>query len=133
MAVDLTQFTEKQITAIGILAMPNRGGLTFEEVAEKSGIGIRQFHRWRKQPEFKQAIIEQSLANVKEVMPNVLSAHTKQAESGNIKAIELFYKLFGLLVEKQEISQEVTSRDKGNEVLESELSDIRSLIDEIKG
>lgn len=133
MAVDMTQFTEKQITAIGILAMPNRGGLSFEEVAEKSGIGIRQLHRWRKLPEFKQAIIEQSLNNVKEVLPNVLKAHQKQAESGNVKAIELFYKLFGLLIEKQEIETTVTNRDKGNDDLEKELSDLKGLIDQVKG
>lgn len=133
MAVDLKQFTEKQITAIGILAMPNRGGLSFEEVADKAGISERQLHRWRKKPEFKQAVIDQSLANVKEVIPNVLSAHTKQAESGNVKAIELFYKLFGLLVDKQEITQDVTTRDKGNDDLSSELDDIRNLIEDIKG
>ena len=133
MAVDLKQFTEKQITAIGILAMPNRGGLSFEEVADKAGISERQLHRWRKKPEFKQAVIDQSLANVKEVIPNVLSAHTKQAESGNVKAIELFYKLFGLLVDKQEITQDVTTRDKGNEDLSNELDDIRNLIEDIKG
>jgi hypothetical protein len=133
MAVDLKQFTEKQVTAIGILAMPNRGGLSFEEVADKAGISERQLHRWRKKPEFKQAVIDQSLANVKEVIPNVLSAHTKQAESGNVKAIELFYKLFGLLVDKQEITQDVTTRDKGNEDLTAELDDIRNLIEDIKG
>ena len=133
MAVDLKQFTEKQITAIGILAMPNRGGLSFEEVADKAGISERQLHRWRKKPEFKQAVIDQSLANVKEVIPNVLSAHTKQAESGNVKAIELFYKLFGLLVDKQEITQDVTTREKGNEDLSNELDDIRNLIEDIKG
>lgn len=133
MAVDLKQFSEKQVTAIGILAMPNRGGLSFEEVADKAGISERQLHRWRKKPEFKQAVIDQSLANVKEVIPNVLSAHTKQAESGNVKAIELFYKLFGLLVDKQEITQDVTTRDKGNEDLSNELDDIRNLIEDIKG
>ena len=133
MAVDLKQFSEKQVTAIAILAMPNRGGLSFEEVADKAGISERQLHRWRTKPEFKQAVIDQSLANVKEVIPNVLSAHTKQAESGNVKAIELFYKLFGLLVDKQEITQAVTTRDKGNEDLVNELDDIRNLIEDIKG
>ena len=133
MAVDLHQFTQKQIMAIGILSQPNRAGLEFTEVAEKVGISIRQLHRWRVKPEFKQAIIEQSLINVKEVIPNVLEAHRKQAESGNIKAIELFYKLFGLLIDKQEIESVVTSKNKGNEELESELSELRGLLDELKG
>jgi transposase-like protein len=130
--VDLTQFNEKQIQAIGLLSMPNKGGLQFDEIAEQCGISVRQLHRWRKQPEFKQAIVEQSLENVKEVLPNVLKAHTKQAERGNIKAIELFYKLFGLLVEKQEIEQTVHNKDKDNDQLAKDLADLKSLIDEAK-
>lgn len=128
--VDMTQFSEKQIQAIGVLAMPDKGGMDFEQVAEYCGIGVRQLHRWRKKPEFKAAIVEQSLDNVKDEIPNVLSAHKKQAEKGNVKAIELFYKLFGLLVERQEIEQTVTNKDKDNESLESELNDLKGMIDE---
>jgi hypothetical protein len=66
------------------------------------------------------------------VLPNVLKAHTKQAERGNVKAIELFYKLFGLLVEKQEIEQTVHNKDKDNDQLAKDLADLKSLIDEAK-
>lgn len=131
--VDMTQFSEKQIQAIGLLSLPNKGGLQFSEIAEQCGISVRQLHRWRKDHEFKAAIVEQSLDNVKEVLPNVLKAHTKQAESGNVKAIELFYKLFGLLVEKQEIEQTVSHSDKDNESLEKDLAELKRLIDEAKG
>jgi transcriptional regulator with XRE-family HTH domain len=130
--VDMTQFSEKQIIAIGLLSQPNKAGFSFEEIAEQAGVSVRQLHRWRKQSEFKQAIIEQSLENVKEVLPNVLKAHTKQAERGNIKAIELFYKLFGLLVERQEIEQTVHNKEKDNDQLAKDLADLKSLIDEAK-
>ncbi|MDC3413977.1 phBC6A51 family helix-turn-helix protein [Terrihalobacillus insolitus] len=130
--VDLTQFNEKQIQAIGFLSLPNKGGLSFDEIAEKVGISVRQLHRWRKDNEFKAAIVEQSLENVKDELPNVLAAHKKQAERGNVKAIELFYKLFGLLIERQEIEQTVTNKDKDNEALEKELGDLKRLIDEAK-
>lgn len=131
--VDMTQFSEKQIQAIGLLSLPNKGGLQFDEIAEQCGISVRQLHRWRKDHEFKAAIVEQSLDNVKEVLPNVLKAHTKQAESGNVKAIELFYKLFGLLVEKQEIEQTVSHSDKDNESLAKDLAELKGLIDKAKG
>lgn len=130
--VDLKQFSEKQLIAIALLSQPNKAGFSFEEIAEQSGISVRQLHRWRKQPEFKQAIVEQSLENVKEVLPNILKAHTKQAEKGNIKAIELFYKLFGLLVEKQEIEQTVKGSEKDNVDLAKELAELKTLIDEAK-
>ncbi len=130
--VDLRQFSEKQLIAIGLLSQPNKAGFSFEEIAEQSGISVRQLHRWRKDPTFKQAVVEQSLENVKEVIPNVLKAHVKRAESGNVKAIELFYKLFGLLVEKQEIEQTVSSNEKNNEDLANELEELKSLIDQAK-
>lgn len=130
--VDLKQFSEKQLIAIGLLSQPNKAGFSFEEIAEKAGISVRQLHRWRSNPEFKQAVVEQSLENVKEVIPNVLKAHVKRAESGNVKAIELFYKLFGLLVEKQEIEQNVKTEQKDNADLAKELEELKSLIDEAK-
>lgn len=131
--VDMTQFSEKQIIAIGLLSQPNKAGFSFEEIAEQAGVSVRQLHRWRKIPEFKQAIVEQSLENVKDELPDVLSAHKKQAKKGNIKAIELFYKLFGLLIEKQEIEQTVHNKDKDNAQLEDEIASLKSLIDEAKG
>ena len=129
----MTQFSEKQLIAIALLSQPNKAGFSFEESAEQSGISVRQLHRWRKNPEFKQAIVEQSLENVKEVLPNVLKAHQKQAERGNVKAIELFYKLFGLLVEKQEIEQSVKNNDKDNDELAKELAELKTLLHEAKG
>lgn len=131
--IDMTQFNEKQIQAIGYLSLPNKGGLSFDDIADKCGISVRQVHRYRKQPEFKQAIVEQSLNNVKDELPDVLSAHKKQATKGNVKAIELFYKLLGLLVERQEIEQNVSNKEKDNESLENELSELKGLIDEAKG
>ncbi|WP_163530848.1 phBC6A51 family helix-turn-helix protein [Halobacillus ihumii] len=131
--VDMTQFKETQIQAIGYLSMPKKAGMSFDEIAEACGVSVRQLHRWRQKPEFKQAIVEQSLNNVKDEIPDVLSAHKKQAAKGNVKAIELFYKLFGLLVEKQEIEQNVSNKDKDNGDIENELSELRGLIDEAKG
>lgn len=131
--VDMTQFSEKQIVAIGLLSQPNKAGFQFEDIAKQCEISVRQLHRWRKEAEFKAAIVECSLENVKEVLPNVLKAHTKQAEGGNIKAIELFYKLFGLLVERQEIETTVNHKDKDNDDLAKDLAELKGLIDEAKG
>lgn len=131
--VDLRQFHEKQVQAIGFLSMPAKGGLQFDEIAERCGISVRQLHRWRKNPDFKQAVIEQSLENVKEELPDVLKAHKKQATKGNVKAIELFYKLFGLLVERQEIEQTVSNKEMDNDSLQRELDDLKNLIDDTQG
>lgn len=126
--IDMTQFHEGQIQAIGYLSLPNKGGLQFEEIADKCGISVRQLHRWRKQPEFKQAVVEQSLENVKEELPNVIKSHYDATQSGNVKAIELFYKLFGLLIDKQEITQEVSNKDISNDSLQQELDELKDIL-----
>lgn len=126
--IDMTQFHEGQIQAIGYLSMPNKGGLQFDEIAERCGISVRQLHRWRKQSEFKQAVVEQSLENVKEELPNVIKSHYDATQSGNVKAIELFYKLFGLLIDKQEITQEVSNKDISNDSLQQELDELKDIL-----
>jgi hypothetical protein len=131
--IDMNQFNEKQIKAIQILAMPNRGGMEFDEIADKVGISVRQLHRWRNIPEFKAAIVETSLDLVKDELPAVLLAHRKQAEKGNVKAIELFYKLFGLLIERQEIETVTASKDKSNEDIDSDIAELKALIEDVKG
>ena len=129
--VDLRKFSEKQITAIAYLSQPYKAGLTYEEIAERCGISVRQLYRWRQDPEFQAAVVQESLKNVKEVMPNVLKAHVKKAEAGNVKAIELFYRLFGLLIEKQEVEQTITTtKDKSNDELQKELDELKKLLDE---
>ena len=126
--IDMTQFHEGQIQAIGYLSLPNKGGMQFEEIADKCGISVRQLHRWRKQPEFKQAVVEQSLENVKEELPNVIKSHYDATQSGNVKAIELFYKLFGLLIDKQEITQEISNKDISNDSLQQELDELKDIL-----
>lgn len=130
--VDLRKFSEKQIIAIALLSQPNKAGMTFEEIAEHAGISVRQLHRWRKDPEFKQAVVQQALENVKEVIPDVLKAHIRKAKQGNMKAIELFYKLHGLLVEKQEVEQKVETKDVTNDDLQADIAKIKELIQEAR-
>lgn len=132
--IDWTQFNEKQIQAIHMLSLPNRGGLGFDEISEKCGVSTRQLHRWRNKEAFKKAIMEQSLLHVKDELPDVIQNHIRMAKKGNnVKAVELYYRLIGVLVDKQEITQEVTNHERDNAALERELDDLKRLLDEEKG
>ena len=129
----MTQFSEKQLLAIDLLSVPDKGGMKFDEIAEKCGISVRQLHRWRKNPEFKQAIVQVTMENAKAILPDVVKAHEKQATRGNVKAIELFYKVMGLLIERQEVEQNVTHKGQTNDDLNKQLDDLKGLIDRSKG
>lgn len=103
---------------------------SISRVAEKVGICVRQLHRWRKQPEFKQAVIERALDNVKDEIADVFQANMKQAKRGNMKAVELIYKLLGLLVDKQEINAKVEDA-RDNESINKDIAELERLLEGI--
>lgn len=126
--VDMTQFNEKQIQAIELLALPQRGGLTYKQVADKVGISERQFHRWKNDPEFKMAVANRALENLYDDIPEVFNANLSRAKAGEVRSVELLYKLLGLLVDKKEI--EVTET-KGESV-EDLMAEAKQLREELK-
>ncbi len=109
--VDYSQFDERQRLAIQLLALPNRGGLTYEQIAEKVGVSIRQFYRWRHMDAFKDAVVNTAMENLKDDLPEVFAANLRQAKDGNAKHIELLYKLMGMLIDKQEVQVEEKQQD----------------------
>lgn len=83
--------------------------VNFPQAAEKVGVSQRQLHRWRQKPEFH-AIVNKALENIRGELPAVFSANLKAAKKGNVKQIELIYKLLGMLIDRHEVEQ--TVKDK---------------------
>ena len=122
-------FDDRQLRAIEYIAQPNRGGLTFEQIADKIGISVKTLSRWRERKEFKQAVTQRALDGIRDELPDVFKAHVKIAKGGNIKAIELLYKVSGILVERQEITQTVEDK-RESENIERDIADLSRLLDD---
>lgn len=122
-------FDERQLHAIEILALPNRGGMTYDEVAKAVGISMRQLQRWRKSKDFQQGIIDRAMENIRAELPAVFSANLAGAKKGNTKHIELVYKLLGMMIERQEVHQTVQD-NRSNESIESEITKLSKLLEE---
>lgn len=126
--VDLSKFSGQQAMAIEFMALPGRGGLSYEEIAEKVGISSRQFYRWRQEPEFKDAVVQMALINIKDDLPDVFQANIKNAKKGNAKHIELIYKLMGMLVDMKEV--EVTKKGEDNDAIKDDIKRMRQMLKE---
>lgn len=121
-SVDFTKFGDKQILAIEILSQPKRGGLHYDQVAEAVGVSPRTLYEWRQRPEFVEAITRKAIMNLHADLPEVFSATMTRAKAGEVRSVELLYKLLGLLVDKAEIEVE----EKGG-TIESVSDDIKRL------
>lgn len=109
---ELQKFNEKQRLAIEILAKPARGGMTYLEIAEYVGCDEKTLYRWRQNPEFAEVVTKRAMMNIAEDLPEVFNANLKRAKSGEVRSVELLYKLLGLLITKSEVEvEDKTSKD----------------------
>lgn len=122
------EFDERQLRAIELLSLPDKGGFTMEEIAAKVGVSQRQLHRWRQKPEFQDAIVNKALENIRGELPAVFSANLKAAKKGNVKQIELIYKLLGMLIDRQEVEQTVQNK-RDNASIEKDIQRLSALLD----
>ncbi|KRG11547.1 hypothetical protein ACA29_17060 [Lederbergia galactosidilytica] len=98
------RLNEKQLAAITILAQPKRGGLTYEEVAEKVGVARSTLYEWKKLDAFNEAIKREVVRNTIDRMPEVLeSVPDHIIRNGNAAMLRTYLQMHDLLSDKLEI------------------------------
>ena len=80
--------TEKQLRACECIAADPF--LTSKQVAEKAGVNEITVYRWRRHPVFIDAVYDRFMEIAGKELPKVLLALRREAQEGNVKAIELF-------------------------------------------
>lgn len=98
------RLNEKQIAAIEFLALPKRGGLTYDEVAERVGIARSTLQEWRKDDDFNEARKKRVVQMTQDYLPEVFEAAIKGiVEDRNAAILRTFLQAHGMLTEKHEI------------------------------
>jgi DNA-binding transcriptional MerR regulator len=89
---------------------PNAPRLTYGEIAKQCGISERQLHRWRTaDKEFAEARKELVDAYADELVADAFSALKWQLRNKrNVKAAEVLLKSRGMLVDRKEVTGELT-------------------------
>ena len=109
--LDLTKFSEKQCMALEMLCQPKRGGKTYLEIAAELEIDEKTLYRWRQLPEFVEAITGKAILRLHENLPDVFDAMLRRAKAGEVRCVDLMFKLLGLMVDKKEVEVEVEAGD----------------------
>lgn len=105
------KLTEQQYAAIAILSQPDRGGLTYEEVAEKVGVSRQALFKWRQDDAFNDEIKRQVMRNSIAHLPSVIEAIPRHIiEDGNAAMLRTFLQALGMLTEKVEVDTKGTER-----------------------
>ncbi|NOU98469.1 hypothetical protein GC097_00310 [Paenibacillus sp. LMG 31457] len=113
------RLTREQITAAQLMAVNQflpknpqegeQGRYTYDEIAEKSGITVRQLYNWRHYDENFVKYVGHLASNAfLSHLPDIMEKHLDMTlkGQGSMKGIELFYKFGGLLVDKTEVKTE---------------------------
>src|SRR5690625_4320650 len=99
------RLSASQYTAIEFLALPDKGGLTYGEIAEKVGISERQLYTWRQDNVFADEVVKRAIRNAAEYLPDILASVPKHIiEDGNAAMLRTYMQSIGALTEKVEIN-----------------------------
>lgn len=125
-------FSYGQEVALEIMSQPNRGGYTFEQIAELAQISPKQLRRWRQSEVFQRELQKRTLLNLNEHLPKVVNVLKDQAIAGNIKAIELFLKSLGVLQERLLVAttNDVEFNSRTDERIKSDIDRLSKLLDD---
>lgn len=100
-----------------------------EELAEEIGISRQQLHSWRTKNNdfitYQAALSDMALESHRSFVDGQLMKLIRGTSNNGIpsvKAVELFYKLSGKLIEKREVVQHNTSQSKTTRITSEEVS-----------
>lgn len=106
------RLSDKQYAAIALLAVPKRGGLTYEQVADEVGVSSESLRQWRRKDEFndelKREIVRRTLDRLPEIMDSVPD-HV--INDGNAALFRTLLQAHGMLTDKVEVEQKGGSID----------------------
>lgn len=101
----MARMNEKQIAAISIMSQPNKGGMTYDEIAKEVGVARSTIFEWKKQDDFYNALKSEIVRNTGDRLPEVFSSMIDNiVETGNAAAFRTLVQMHGLLTEKVELN-----------------------------
>lgn len=98
------KLNERQIAAVTLLALPKRGGLTYDEIAEKAGIARSTLQEWRKDDDFNDELKRQVIRNTLDDLPEIMASIPQHIiKDGNAALFRTLLQAHGMLTDKVEV------------------------------
>lgn len=119
------KLNDKQIAAITILATPGRGGLTYDEVADKVGVSRQTLLNWRNADYFSNELKRTIVRNTVDDLPDIFASIPQHIiNDGNAAMFRTLLQAQGLLTERVEVETSDKRIDLG--ALKSQLSGLKA-------
>ena len=100
----MARLSEKQIAAIEYLSLPNKGGLSDIEIAERVGVSERTLYRWKGEDAFYTALKQEIVRNTTDSLPDIMASIPGHIiKDGNAALFRTLLQAHGLLTEKVEV------------------------------
>ncbi|WP_336791179.1 phBC6A51 family helix-turn-helix protein [Paenibacillus sp. MMO-177] len=115
-----------QLAVAEYLSMPGRGGMTYEQLAEKHGISLRCLYDWRQNYWFAEHVRQRTMEKVIEHLPDVMEGLTRQALEGkSIKAVDVWLRANGLMNQEMTIRPGPPAEDRSEAAIRADIERMR--------
>ncbi|MED0799331.1 phBC6A51 family helix-turn-helix protein [Bacillus inaquosorum] len=118
------KLSEKQIAAIEFLAQPNRGGMTYDQIAEEVGVTRQTLHNWRNNDDFYEELKRRIKKQSAERMPDIIASIPDHIiNDGNAAMLRTYMQWHDMLTERTEVDV----KNDGNNI-----ADIKAEIERLR-
>lgn len=119
------RLNEKQLAAIEYLALPKRGGMTYQQIAEAIGVHRDTLLRWRNDDDFNEELKKKIVRNTIDRLPEIFdSVPDHIINDGNAAMFRTLLQAHGLLTEKHEV--ESKSNEANVDAVKAEIERLRA-------
>jgi AcrR family transcriptional regulator len=105
--IDYAYFNKKQIQAAQLMAASEEN-LTNEQIAKTVGVDVSTFYRWKKDKKFMEMYQDLCETYMDEFLAEAYRELRKGVRKGSIKAMELYLKRSGKLIDRREVTKDMT-------------------------
>ncbi|EJR82876.1 hypothetical protein COK65_30575 [Bacillus thuringiensis] len=126
----LKRLNTEHLTAIKWLALPNKGGKTFEEIADICGVDERSLYNWRKDELFQRELKKEMVRNSQDQLPELIASLSEIAiRDGNAAMAKLALQINGMLTDKVEVETKAKTGEINYEELDEEIASFEARMD----
>ncbi|MGQ5176935.1 phBC6A51 family helix-turn-helix protein [Bacillus halotolerans] len=118
------KLSEKQIAAIEFLSQPNRGGMTYDQIADEVGVTRQTLHNWRNNDDFYEELKRRIKKQSAERMPDIIASIPNHIiNDGNAAMLRTYMQWHDMLTERTEVDV----KNDGNNI-----ADIKAEIERLR-
>ncbi|WP_396583096.1 phBC6A51 family helix-turn-helix protein [Bacillus sp. SG20033] len=118
------KLSEKQIAAIEFLSQPNRGGMTYDQIADEVGVTRQTLHNWRNDDDFYEELKRRIKKQSAERMPDIIASIPDHIiNDGNAAMLRTYMQWHDMLTERTEVDV----KNDGNNI-----ADIKAEIERLR-